>query len=602
MDRLKSVNDALSGVKPFSSVSVWFDRLTANNFAEDDYEGIPELVESINLQASGPAEASRCVRKKLKYGSVHGQKRAIVILGYLVENCGPRFQTTFADERLVNQIKLVAADPLVDASVRRKLMRLLLSWQQTFSNEPTMRTAAGLYAACGGGRARQEREAQRKRSEAEELYRKQEELRKREMQIRMDRKTAEKMQKEEDKKKSKKGVKGQPRRFNYEQEKPQILNHLAVSSRSATNLVNALQHVNRETESVSTNVRVQQCLNVVKMERKQLVRYIQLVQDEEMVGALIEANDRIMIALQLYDKLASPSHDSDDEDGAGATARANALIDAGSQNRATVEQRAAAEDAEIEAVRRRLESADMDSVDEAGRAGQSGNWEGEIEKLQYKQRRGIERHNSRVSIPRGGGASGGAIKDLLDLDFDDTTSSMSAGPSLRPNRNSSVDSSSAGAATAGTHASSSTQQHGSLSDYSDYDSSEDEEERAQQQQQRSQQTTAGAGAGGLAPPQHTGGAGSSGAASSASSAVLRNHGAELESWRVSRHRPRIGEETSSLWSKEDEERWIRGEDDEDDLDAAGAADEDPFGDEWEEVADRLRKSGAEPGRQEWAAV
>lgn len=65
-------------------------------------------------------------------------------------------------------------------------------------------------------------------------------------------------------------------------EKPQILNHLAVSSRSCTNLVNALQHVNRERESVTDNSRVQSCLNQVKLERKQLVRYIQLVQDEEM--------------------------------------------------------------------------------------------------------------------------------------------------------------------------------------------------------------------------------------------------------------------------------------------------------------------------------
>lgn len=179
---------------------------------------IPELVESINLQSSGPAEAARCARKKLKYGSVHGQKRALTILGALVENCGPRFQTSFADERLVQQIKLTSADPLVDASVRRKLMRLLLSWQHLYSREPSMRVAAGLYAACGGGREKQQREAQRKRSEAEELLRKQEEGRRREMQIRMDRKHAERLQKEEDKKKGKGGKnRGAPRRFNYEQ-------------------------------------------------------------------------------------------------------------------------------------------------------------------------------------------------------------------------------------------------------------------------------------------------------------------------------------------------------------------------------------------------
>lgn len=212
---------------------------------------------------------------------------------------------TFADERLVTQIKLTSADPLVDASVRRKLMRLLLSWQHQYSGEPTLRTISSLYVACGGGRERQEREAQKKRSEAEELLRKQEEERRREMQVRMDRKTAEKLQKEEDKKRSKLGAKGKkaPARFNYEAEKPMILNHLATSSRSATALVNTLQHVNREKESVSANAKVVQALNDVKTERKTIVRYIQLCQEEDMLGALIEANDRIMVALQLYDKV-----------------------------------------------------------------------------------------------------------------------------------------------------------------------------------------------------------------------------------------------------------------------------------------------------------
>ncbi|CAO1633783.1 unnamed protein product [Parajaminaea phylloscopi] len=578
MDRLKSVNEALSGAKPFSSISVWFDRLTANSYKEDDYEGIPELVESINLQASGPAEASRCARKKLKYGSVHGQKRAITILGALVENCGPRFQSTFADERLVNQIKLTSADPLVDASVRRKLMRLLLSWQISFSKEPTMRTVAGLYAACGGGRERQEREAQRKRSEAEELVRKQEEERKRDMQIRMDRKTAERLQKEEDKKNKgrNKNVRGQPRRFNYEQEKPNILNHLAVSSRSATNLVNALQHVNRERESVGTNTRVQQCLNLVKNERKQLVRYIQLVQDEEMVGALIEANERIVVALQLYDKLSKPSTSDSEDEGSGAGGAK--LIDAGTSTRVTAEQRAAAEEAEIEAVRKRLEGQDFDGED----------WEGEIEKLQFKQRRGIDRHNSRRA-DGGHQEPGAAMKDLLDLDFDDTHSSISAGPSLRPNRQTSMSSQSASggapsmaaAATSNRGGGQSSQQHGTLSDYSDYDSSEDEDAAAAAAASASSSSAAAVPGG-----------------PSNRSAVQLDHGAELESWRNSRrHRPRIGEETSSLWSKEDEERWIRGDEGEDD-----DGDADPFGDEWEEVAGKLRASGAETGRREWTAV
>jgi len=45
---------------------------------------IPELVEAINLQQTGPTEASRAIRKKLKYGSVHGQKRGLTVSSFLV--------------------------------------------------------------------------------------------------------------------------------------------------------------------------------------------------------------------------------------------------------------------------------------------------------------------------------------------------------------------------------------------------------------------------------------------------------------------------------------------------------------------------------------
>lgn len=443
-----------------------------------------------------------------------------------------------------------------------------------------MRHLSSLYAACGGGREKAEREAQRKRSEAEEVYRQQEEARKRDMQVRMDRKTAEKLQKEEDKKGKKSGRAGagqqQRRRFDYEKEKPAILNHLAVSSRSASNLVNTLQHINRDKESVASNAKVQQTLAAVKNERKVLVRYIQLCQDEEMVGALIEANERIMIALQLYDKLAKPpTSDSDDDEPLAAI----------HSDRATAAQRAAAEDAEIEAVRQRLAEADVTEGTAAQKAPRvaaldDDDWEGEIEKLQVKQRRGIHRHNSR----RGDLTTTDAMQDLLDLDFDDTATS--SGPSLRPH-NRAPGSSVGGASLAAQSSSSSASQRqrvtsGTLSDFSDYDSSDEEGHNAA--------AAAAAAAAGANP--------------SGSSLHLATHGAALESYRRRPTRPRIGEETSSLWSKEDEERWIRGEGEDDDEggQADGDDDEDPFGDEWEEVAGRLRASGAETGREQYAVV
>jgi hypothetical protein len=56
------------------------------------------------------------------------------------------------------------------------------------------------------------------------------------------------------------------------------LSTLATSQQAATGLVNALQHVNREKESVTVNERVQLYLGRVKAERKKVVRYSECIE------------------------------------------------------------------------------------------------------------------------------------------------------------------------------------------------------------------------------------------------------------------------------------------------------------------------------------
>lgn len=51
--------------KPYSAVSVQIDRMTSEQFEEDDLSGIIDLVEVIRIQSSGPTEAARAIRKKL---------------------------------------------------------------------------------------------------------------------------------------------------------------------------------------------------------------------------------------------------------------------------------------------------------------------------------------------------------------------------------------------------------------------------------------------------------------------------------------------------------------------------------------------------------
>lgn len=52
--------------------------------------------------------------------------------------------------------------------------------------------------------------------------------------------------------------------------------------------------------------KVQENLDKAKAARRAVIRYIQLVQQEDYVGTLLEANEKVVEAIQLYDKVCSP--------------------------------------------------------------------------------------------------------------------------------------------------------------------------------------------------------------------------------------------------------------------------------------------------------
>lgn len=132
--------------KPFTAVTVNIENLTSGSFAEDDLSGIPDLVEVIKLQASGPAEAARAIRKKLKYGNVHRQVRALVILDGLIQNAGPSFQRGFADEPLLERLRVCGNSSLSDPVVKKKCTELFREWSQ-YATTPGLERIARLYKA-----------------------------------------------------------------------------------------------------------------------------------------------------------------------------------------------------------------------------------------------------------------------------------------------------------------------------------------------------------------------------------------------------------------------------------------------------------------------
>jgi len=51
--------------KPYSAVTVQIERLTGEDYDENDLAGVVDLVEVIRIQDTGPSEAARAIRKKL---------------------------------------------------------------------------------------------------------------------------------------------------------------------------------------------------------------------------------------------------------------------------------------------------------------------------------------------------------------------------------------------------------------------------------------------------------------------------------------------------------------------------------------------------------
>ncbi|KAG1784185.1 hypothetical protein EV702DRAFT_957684 [Suillus placidus] len=313
MSALKFAVSALNREKPHSSITDWVDILTSPSYSDEAYDGIPELVESIALQPTGTPEASRAIRKKLKHGDSHHQYRALVILNALVDNGPQKFQTTFADGQLIDAIKQLAADPTTDQKVKKKLMAVLASWHAQFKDDPSMSVVAGLF--------RQYRPADRRSqgysNNADPLSHGPSSDYERKMKEKDEKELAKqrtKREKQEAKQRARKAEedarkkKGRSRRapFDFEVEKPQILTTIANASQASSNLVNAIMLVNGEKESVVSNERVQECLGKARAIRKPIVRYIQLVENEEMIGALIETNERIITALQMYVNLSVP--------------------------------------------------------------------------------------------------------------------------------------------------------------------------------------------------------------------------------------------------------------------------------------------------------
>ncbi|KAG9812106.1 hypothetical protein KCU77_g19630, partial [Aureobasidium melanogenum] len=262
--------------KPYSAVSVQIDRMTSEQFEEDDLSGIIDLVEVIRIQASGPTEAARAIRKKLKYGNAHRQIRALTILDGLIQNAGNRFQKTFADEPLLERLRLMVRDDMVDIDVRNKCNVLYRQWAIAYKDTPGLHNIATLYKQLP-----QKPRPRHSQAQSKVLRETEEDARedpaptpppapagghsrghsRSSSAVNASASTSRPVSltptphysfrdavKASTKKKDKNTA---TTKFNFEKEKPNMIQSIAQASIASTNLLNGLQLINRENERVS---------------------------------------------------------------------------------------------------------------------------------------------------------------------------------------------------------------------------------------------------------------------------------------------------------------------------------------------------------------
>lgn len=325
--------------KPYSAISVHVERLTAETYDEDDFSGIPDLIEVVRLQASGPTEAARAIRKKLKYGDVHRQLRALTILDGVLQNGGNRIQRTIlSDGPLLERLRIAAVDPISDQDVQKKCKDLFGQWMASSKEQPGLEGARDLYNQLP---KKSKPNTQQRRAQSKVLRETEEDARRENVfgddeddepqSSPRDRTTslsspsvlrkpsqpvtlssASTFGTNKKVKKDKKSKQKLP--FNLATERPKILNSIAAASVASTNLTNALKLVNRETHQVSSDPEVLKRFETCKQLRRQILRYIQLIESDEFLGGLIHANEELIGALMAFEVLdKSVDDDSDSE-------------------------------------------------------------------------------------------------------------------------------------------------------------------------------------------------------------------------------------------------------------------------------------------------
>lgn len=250
----------------------------------------------------------------------------------LIQNAGTRFQKAFADEPLLERLRILARDDMVDSEVRQKVNVLFRQWAVAYKGTPGLERIAALHKELPRTKRPQPQQSRIVRQQDLEAAREREEhspppspphARRPEAHHAPSSSSrpvtlgnATPSQSSSIFKRDKKDKKSRGKPFNLEKEKGQLLETIASANVASTNLLNGLQLINREQQRVSENPEVMRRFETCKQLRRQVLRYIHLVESEQYIGGLLNANDELvkgLMAFELMDKSIDDDSDSENE-------------------------------------------------------------------------------------------------------------------------------------------------------------------------------------------------------------------------------------------------------------------------------------------------
>ena len=259
-----------------------------------------------------------------------------MVLDCLIENAGSRFQRGFADEMLLERLRVCATDSLSDPEVKEKCRVLFRGWAATYKATPGMERVVALQKQLPKRKKPVTQQQSRVLKETqpspnEDPFGSADDEPARTPSVSSTPTassfasssstfqtggllpTVDRMSKKHKAdKKSKVSKSG--RGFNLESEKPRILESIASASMASTNLMNALKLIDREHKRVSEDPDTVNRFERCKQLRRQILRYIQHIESEQWLGSLINANDTLVEALMAFEILdKSVENDSDSE-------------------------------------------------------------------------------------------------------------------------------------------------------------------------------------------------------------------------------------------------------------------------------------------------